>query len=176
MPTGFRCQEAVPQGLRRKPQIEVAPRHATIPPVQQICDRFQFADIVPNVNLNYWLAAICQSRRAEGFVGDVKSATLAPPCKSLSLPSQRRIDRCAIGNSDYRANQRPQPFWMPCEHTQPLAPVTKVRIRIVHRGCNFQALGKVVHARLDAGMGIVFTGIQSNDQVVLDKWIAELRG
>jgi hypothetical protein len=59
---------------------------------------------------------------------------------------------------------------------KPLAPGTKVRIKIFHRGCNFQALGKVVYARLDAGMGIVFTGIQSNDQLVLDKWIAELRG
>jgi hypothetical protein len=56
-----------------------------------------------------------------------------------------------------------------------LAAGTKVRIKIAHRGCNFQALGKVVYARLDAGMGIVFTGIQSNDQLVLDKWIAELR-
>ena len=59
---------------------------------------------------------------------------------------------------------------------EPLAPGTKVRIKTVHRGCNFQALGKVVYARLDVGMGIVFTGIQSNDQLVLDKWIAELRG
>ncbi len=59
---------------------------------------------------------------------------------------------------------------------KPLAPGTKVRIKIFHRGCNFQALGKVVYARLDAGMGIVFTGVQSNDQLVLDKWIAELRG
>jgi hypothetical protein len=59
---------------------------------------------------------------------------------------------------------------------KPPAPGTKVRIKIVHRGCNFQALGKVVYARLDAGMGIVFTDIQSNDQLVLDKWIAELRG
>jgi hypothetical protein len=58
---------------------------------------------------------------------------------------------------------------------KPFAPGTKVRIKIVHRGCNFQALGKVVYARLDAGMGIVFTGIQSNDQLVLDKWIAGLR-
>jgi hypothetical protein len=34
---------------------------------------------------------------------------------------------------------------------RPLAsPGTKVRIKIVHRGCNFQALGKVVYARLDA--------------------------
>jgi hypothetical protein len=59
---------------------------------------------------------------------------------------------------------------------KPLAPGTKVRIKIFHRGYNFQALGKVVYARLEAGMGIVFTGIQSNDQLVLDNWIAELRG
>jgi hypothetical protein len=59
---------------------------------------------------------------------------------------------------------------------KPLALGTKVRIKIVHRGCNFQALGKVVYARLDAGMGIVFTSIQPSDQLVLDKWIAELRG
>jgi len=58
---------------------------------------------------------------------------------------------------------------------KPFTPGTKIRIRIVHRGCIFQALGKVVYGRLDAGMGIVFTGIQSNDQLVLDKWIAELR-
>jgi len=58
---------------------------------------------------------------------------------------------------------------------KPFTPGTKIRIRIVHRGCIFQALGKVVYGRLDAGMGIVFTGIQPNDQLVLDKWIAELR-
>jgi hypothetical protein len=59
---------------------------------------------------------------------------------------------------------------------KPLTAGTKVGIRIVHRGCNFQALGKVVYAQLDSGMGIVFTSIQPNDQLVLDKWIAELRG
>ena len=58
---------------------------------------------------------------------------------------------------------------------KPFTPGTKIRIRIVHRGCIFQALGKVVYGRLDAGMGIVFTGIQPNDQLVLDKWIVELR-
>jgi hypothetical protein len=59
---------------------------------------------------------------------------------------------------------------------KPLAAGAKVRIKIVHRGCSFQALGKVVYARLDAGMGIVFTGIQPNDQLVVANWIAELRG
>jgi hypothetical protein len=58
---------------------------------------------------------------------------------------------------------------------KPLAPETKVRIKISHRGEHFEALGKVVYARPNAGMGIVFTRIELNDQVVLDKWIAELR-
>lgn len=59
---------------------------------------------------------------------------------------------------------------------KPLAPGTKIRIKIAHRSANFQALGRVVNARSNGGMGIVFTSIQPNDQLVLDKWIAELRG
>lgn len=52
---------------------------------------------------------------------------------------------------------------------------TRVRIRIIHRGANFRAFGKVANAPLDGGMGIVFTGMEQNDQFVLEKWIAELR-
>ncbi len=58
---------------------------------------------------------------------------------------------------------------------KPLVPGTKVRIEIVHRGFIFEALGKVVYARSNAGMGIVFTSIQQHDQLILDNWIAELR-
>jgi PilZ domain-containing protein len=59
---------------------------------------------------------------------------------------------------------------------KPLRPGTKVRIKISRRSENFEALGKVVHPRENAGMGIFFTRIEPNDQFVLDKWIAELRG
>ena len=59
---------------------------------------------------------------------------------------------------------------------KPLPPETKVRIKISHRGENFEALGKVTYSRSNAGMGIIFTRIESHDQSVLDKWIAELRG
>ena len=52
---------------------------------------------------------------------------------------------------------------------------TKVKIRIAHRSANFEALGRVAHVRPNAGMGIVFTSIDPNDQLVLEKWIAELR-
>ena len=58
---------------------------------------------------------------------------------------------------------------------RPLAPGTKVRIKILHRGEHFEALGKVAYARPNAGIGIVFSRIELNHQLVLDKWIAEPR-
>ncbi len=58
---------------------------------------------------------------------------------------------------------------------KPLPPGTKVRIKVSHRSESFEALGKVANARQNAGMGIFFTRIEPHDQLVLDKWIAELR-
>jgi hypothetical protein len=58
---------------------------------------------------------------------------------------------------------------------KPWQPGTKVRIKISHRGENFTALGKVAYARQNVGMGIAFSKIEPNDQLVLDKWVAELR-
>jgi PilZ domain-containing protein len=58
---------------------------------------------------------------------------------------------------------------------KPLPPRTKIRIKISHRSEHFEALGKVANARPNSGMGIFFTRIEPHDQLVLDKWIAELR-
>ena len=58
---------------------------------------------------------------------------------------------------------------------KPLPAGTKVRIKISHRSESFEALGKVVYSRQNEGMGIHFTNIEPNDQLVLDKWIAERR-
>jgi PilZ domain-containing protein len=58
---------------------------------------------------------------------------------------------------------------------KPLPAETKVRIKISHRSENFEALGKVVYSRQNEGMGIHFTNIEPNDQLVLDKWVAERR-
>jgi len=58
---------------------------------------------------------------------------------------------------------------------KPLPAGTKIRIKISHRSENFEALGKAVYSRQNAGMGIHFTNIEPNDQLVLDKWIAERR-
>lgn len=61
-------------------------------------------------------------------------------------------------------------------HTQkPLAPGTRVRIRIVHNGASFVALGKVAYAGKGARMGVLFTKIEPNQHSVLEKWIAGLR-
>ncbi len=48
-------------------------------------------------------------------------------------------------------------------------------MRIAHRGANFAALGTVVYARPNDGMGVAFTKIEQKDQLVLEKWIDELR-
>jgi hypothetical protein len=58
---------------------------------------------------------------------------------------------------------------------KPLPAGAKVRVKISHRSENFEALGKVVYSLQNDGMGIHFTNIEPNDQLVLDKWIAERR-
>jgi hypothetical protein len=58
---------------------------------------------------------------------------------------------------------------------KPLPPGTKLRIKITHRSENFDALGKVIHTQPNSGMGILFTKIGPNDQLILDKWINERR-
>ena len=58
---------------------------------------------------------------------------------------------------------------------KPLAPGTRVRIRIVHNGASFVALGKVAYAGKGRRMGVLFAKIEPNQHSVLEKWIAELR-
>src|ERR1700687_1499134 len=58
---------------------------------------------------------------------------------------------------------------------KPLPAGTKLRIKITHRSENLEALGKVVHTQPNSGMGIFFTKIEPNDQMVLDRWIDERR-
>ena len=57
----------------------------------------------------------------------------------------------------------------------PLAAGTRILIRIQHGGTNFSAMGKVAHAGHGTRMGVVFTKIESHQQVVLEKWVGELR-
>ncbi|HKW34775.1 MAG TPA: PilZ domain-containing protein [Candidatus Acidoferrum sp.] len=58
---------------------------------------------------------------------------------------------------------------------KPLLAGTRMLIRIQHAGANFAAMGRVAHAGHGTRMGVVFTKIEPNQQLVLEKWIAELR-
>ena len=57
----------------------------------------------------------------------------------------------------------------------PMPPHTRIRIRIVHAGASFAALGKVAYSGKGPRMGIAFTKVEPNQELVLEKWIAELR-
>jgi hypothetical protein len=57
---------------------------------------------------------------------------------------------------------------------KPLAKGTKIRLRILHRGAIFAALGHVANVRTNS-IGVVFGRIEQKDQVVLEKWLAEAR-
>lgn len=52
---------------------------------------------------------------------------------------------------------------------------TKVRIRVSHHGNVFTALGRVVNVRTKTGMGVTFTKIEPNNQIILEKWVSEIR-
>jgi hypothetical protein len=59
--------------------------------------------------------------------------------------------------------------------SKPIPTGTKLRIRITRKGSTFSAPSKVVYATADGDMGIVFARVERNDQVILEKWINELR-
>jgi PilZ domain len=58
--------------------------------------------------------------------------------------------------------------------SKPIPTGNKLRIRITRKGSTFSASSKVVYARADGDMGIVFGRMEPNDQMILEKWISEL--
>jgi hypothetical protein len=50
-----------------------------------------------------------------------------------------------------------------------------VRVKISHRSASFVAQGRVSCVKPEGEMGIVFTRIDPKDQLILEKWIEELR-
>jgi len=61
------------------------------------------------------------------------------------------------------------------ETHKPFPTGSKVRIRIAHRSANFMALGRVSYTTSDGGMGIAFTQIEPTNQLILEKWVEDLR-
>jgi hypothetical protein len=48
-----------------------------------------------------------------------------------------------------------------------------VRIKIAYEGATMVALGRVVYARPDIGMGVAFISVEPEDQRILERWIGE---
>jgi PilZ domain len=55
--------------------------------------------------------------------------------------------------------------------TTPYSEGTRVRVRIIHSGTEFVAVGNVTANVRPTGMGIAFTQIQTNDQAILETWM-----
>jgi hypothetical protein len=51
---------------------------------------------------------------------------------------------------------------------------TRVTIKLSHDGTEARVFGRVVYSRSDLGMGIAFTSLERQDELILEWWIAEL--
>jgi hypothetical protein len=59
--------------------------------------------------------------------------------------------------------------------SRPFSAGTKLSMRITHKGGSLAALGMVAYPGRNGEIGIVFTRVEQNDQLILEKWVAELR-
>jgi hypothetical protein len=50
---------------------------------------------------------------------------------------------------------------------------TSVQLKLSHKGAEVKALARIVYASSDLGMGLAFTNIERQDEVVLEWWITE---
>ena len=57
---------------------------------------------------------------------------------------------------------------------QPFPQGTPVRIKLSHGGAHVVALGRVIYASPELGMGLAFTSVEQEVQRILEEWIAEL--
>src|ERR1700730_12377635 len=53
---------------------------------------------------------------------------------------------------------------------------TRVRVKITHKSSNFTAGARIVLGRKNNDFGVAFTDVTPKDQLILERWIAELRG
>jgi PilZ domain len=53
---------------------------------------------------------------------------------------------------------------------------TRVRVKIAHKASNFTAGARIVWVRKNTDLGVAFTDVTPKDQLILEKWIAGLRG
>ena len=61
------------------------------------------------------------------------------------------------------------------EGASPIATGVRVRLQMTYMREVFEAVGRVVHSRPVKGVGISFTKVEHHHQLVLEKWLTELR-
>jgi len=93
--------------------------------------------------------------RRYSFVATIELTDLQSEAKSQERTSDLSLFGCRVDTH--------KPF------------LTKVRIRIAHRSANFVALGRISYTTSDGGLGIAFTQIEPTNQLILEKWVEELR-
>ena len=59
---------------------------------------------------------------------------------------------------------------------KPLSKGAKLRIELFHRDDYLVANARVAYSNANSGMGVVFIGVEPDDERVLDEWLVELRG
>ena len=79
-------------------------------------------------------------------------------------PIATSIDITDVESETHLSEQTSDPSLFGChvDTQKPLSTGTKVRIRSLHTGANFAALGRVAYVQHN-GMGVVFTEIEANN-------------
>ena len=57
----------------------------------------------------------------------------------------------------------------------PIPAGSRVRLKILHEGASFTALGTVIHSQPNMGMGISFSDIERNQMPILENWLKNLQ-
>ena len=51
-----------------------------------------------------------------------------------------------------------------------------VKVQIIHGGQTFEAKGRVIYCQPNMGMGVAFDEIEADNEIVIEKWLSDLRG
>lgn len=97
--------------------------------------------------------------------------------RARRYPFQAKIELTDLQSETQIAEQTGNLSLYGCQvNTVKALPVgTMVWLKIAHQGGSFEARGRVANIRPQTGIGIVFTHVEEKHQLLLEKWIAELR-
>jgi hypothetical protein len=91
---------------------------------------------------------------------------LIAPVELTDLRSEARMEQVISDLSPFGCHVSTRQMW-------PIG--TSTRIRIGLGDATFEAQAKIVYGRPMQGMGVVFTSVEPDHQVLLDKWLADLK-